>query len=184
MSEANETIPGTRHMKRVLVKLPGNVTSVVIDSLRHYTDYEIRILACHQERLDGGQVFRACSDEAILNTKTMHNNTADNIIPWDTSYDINTLAGNGSEGIIKWLPPSDPNERIVNYMLSRSPDPTTKPFIRCISLAEIKKSREEVRPGEWREVMSYVLTTDGEYYIRLQAVSLFDEGSWTKFQVK
>ena len=31
--------------------------------------------------------------------------------------------------------------------------------------------------------MSYVLTTDGEYYIRLQAVSLFDEGSWTKFQV-
>ena len=184
LSEANETIPGTGHMKRVLVKLPGNVTSVVIDSLRHYTDYEIRILACHQERLDGGKVFRACSDEAILNTKTMHNNTADNIIPWSTSYDINTLAGNGSEGIIKWLPPSDPNERIVNYMLSRSPDPTTKPFIRCISLAEIKKTREEVSPGEWREVMSYVLTTDGEYYIRLQAVSLFDEGSWTKFQVK
>ena len=68
-------------------------------------------------------------------------------------------------------------------MLSRSPDPTTKPFIRCISLAEIKKTREKVH-GVDRDVLSYVLTTDGEYYIRLQAVSLFDEGSWTKFQVK
>ena len=183
LSEANQTILGTSYMKRVLVKLPGNVTSVVIDSLRHYTDYEIRVLACHQERLDGGQVFRACSDEAILNTKTTHNNTADNIPPWNYNIDIYTLAGNGSEGIIKWLPPEDPNERIVNYMLSRSPDPTTKPFIRCISLAEIKKTREEVG-GVYRDVLSYVLTTDGEYYIRLQAVSLFDEGSWTKFQVK
>ena len=188
LSEANETILNSTYMKRVLVKLPGNVTSVVIDSLRHYTDYEIRVLACHQERLDGGQVYRACSDEAILNTKTTHNNTADNILPWDPSYDLSaiyTQAGNGSEGIIKWLPPSDPNGRIVNYMLSRSPDPTTKPFIRCISLAEIKKTIEPFgSEGEEREVMSYVLTTDGEYYIRLQAVSLFDEGSWTEFQVR
>ena len=68
-------------------------------------------------------------------------------------------------------------------MLSRSPDTTTKPFIRCISLAEIKKTRETIN-GKEEDVMSYVLTTDGEYYIRLQAVSLFDEGSWTEFQVK
>merc|ERR1719186_538259 len=30
--------------------------------------------------------------------------------------------------------------------------------------------------------MEYKLTTEGEYYIRLKAVSLFDEGKWTRWQ--
>ena len=101
ISEANETILDTGYSRRVLIRLPGNATSVVVTGLRHYTDYEIRVLACHQEREDGDQVYRACSDEAILNTKTTHNITADDIPAWDGGTDIYTHAGNGSEGIIR-----------------------------------------------------------------------------------
>merc|ERR1719433_1933355 len=55
ISEANETILDTGYTRRVLIRLPGNATSVVVTGLRHYTDYEIRVLACHQEREDGDQ---------------------------------------------------------------------------------------------------------------------------------
>ena len=187
LSEANRSIADTGYMARVVVTLHGDTTAVTLHQLRHYTDYEVRVLACHQLRAapdPGGREYRACSDEAILNTKTSHNKTADSILPWSEDYDLYTQSGNGSEGIIKWFPPPDPNERIVNYMLSRSPDASSSnAFIKCISLKDIKRSRETVL-GEERDVMSYTLTDDGEYYIRLQAVSLFDEGSWTKFQVK
>ena len=54
--------------------------------------------------------------------------------------------------------------------------------IKCISLSELTESFERI-DGEEKRVLQYKLTTDGEYYIRLQAVSLFDSGSWTTFQV-
>ena len=127
--------------------------------------------------------FRACSDEAILNTKTSFSHNADNILPWNDDEDLYTQAGNGSEGIIKWFPPADPNDQIVNYKLSRSPDAQAETaFIKCISLSDITPSVERI-DGVDKKVLQYRLTMDGEYYIRLQAVSLFDEGSWTSFQV-
>ena len=54
---------------------------------------------------------------------------------------------------IRWLAPPDPNERVVNYMLSRSPDATpSNAFIRCVSLDEITRSRDD----EGREVRRYI----------------------------
>ena len=177
-------VGGTTYSKRVFLSLSGNLTSLTVDSLKHFTDYEIRVLACQKEKLDKDKKsFRACSDEAILNTKTSFSRNADNIIPWNDDEDLYTQAGNGSEGIIKWFPPADPNDQIVNYKLSRSPDAQAETaFIRCISLSEITESVEKI-DGEDKRVLQYRLTTDGEYYIRLQAVSLYDEGSWTSFQV-
>ena len=177
-------VGGTTYSKRVFLSLPGNMTSLTVNNLKHFTDYEIRVLACQKEQLDkDGKSFRACSDEAILNTKTSFSRNADNIIPWNSKDDLYTQSGNGSEGIIKWFPPADPNDQIVNYMLSRSPDAQAETaFIKCISLSDITESVERI-DGEDRRVSQYRLTTDGEYYIRLQAVSLFDEGSWTNFQV-
>ena len=182
----NETmlVGGVIYSKRVLMSLAGNMTTVTVDKLKHFTDYEIRVFACQKEKTDkDGKMFRACSDEAILNTKTTFDRNADNILPWNSEEDIYTQSGNGSEGIIKWFPPSNPNERIVSYMLSRSPDAQAETaFIKCISLSELTESFERI-DGEEKRVLQYKLTTDGEYYIRLQAVSLFDSGSWTTFQV-
>ena len=191
ISETNKTIEGTSYMSRVLVSVSGNINKLTVDKLRHYTDYEIRVFACHKEKtLDKkkmpdvvGDHFRACSDEAILNKKTSFNSSADKIPSWSLDYDFYTLSGNGSEGIIKWFPPHDPNERIVKYMLSRSPDANlNNEFIKCVSLRDVKRGTEMVG-GEMREVMTYRLTESGEYYVRLRAVSVFGEGDWTKFQV-
>ena len=177
-------VGGKTYSKRVFLSLPGNLTSLTVDNLKHFTDYEIRVLACQKQKRDkDGRMFRACSDEAILNTKTSFSRNADNIIPWNDDEDLYTQAGNGSEGIIKWFPPADPNDQIVNYMLSRSPDAQAETaFIKCISLSDITESVERIE-GEDKRVLQYRLATDGEYYIRLQAVSLYDEGSWTSFQV-
>ena len=183
LSEANRTMT-SGYMARVLISLPGNMTQVTINRLRHYTDYEIRVFACQKIKSDKLGEYRACSDEAILNTKTAARREADDILTWTSDYDLYTLSGNGSEGIIKWFPPADPNGWIVNYVLSRSPDASTSNvYKKCISMREIIKSREDIN-GEERDVMTYRLTENGEYYIRLQAVSLYQEGSPTKFQVK
>ena len=182
----NETmvVGGEIYSKRVLMSLSGDMKTVTLDRLKHFTDYEIRVFACQKEKVDkDGKLFRACSDEAILNTKTTFNRTADSIPPWSSDEDIFTQSGNGSEGIIKWFPPPNPNDRIVSYMLSRSPDAQPgNAFIKCINLIDIEKRVETIN-GEERLVLQYRLITDGEYYIRLQAVSLFDSGSWTTFQV-
>ena len=180
LSLENETIDNTDYMGRVLITLPGNMTSVTVNKLRHFTNYEVRVFACQSEMKDKKGVFRACSDEAILNTKTTFKKKADNIVPYSHDVELYTHSGNGSEGIIKWYPPADPNDMIVHYRLSRSPDASSSnAYIKCISLLEIEKTVDE----DGREMNVYHLTDDGEYYIRLQAVSLYDEGEWTRFQV-
>ena len=132
-------------------------------------------MACQKIESDKlGAEYRACSDGAILNTKTAARREADNIRTWTSDYDLYTLSGNGSEGIIKWFLPLNPNGWIV---LSRSPDASpNNVYKKCISMREIIKSREDVI-GEERDLMTYRLMENGELYIRLQAVSLYQEGS-------
>jgi len=173
-----------QYAKRVFVTVPGNQTSLSVSKLKHYSDYEVRVFACQKEQ--GGEknkVYRVCSDESILNTKTTFNKIADNINPWSEDEEISTHFGNSSEvTFIRWLPPENPNERIVNYMLAWTKDTSqSNPYDKCIALSEINEFNI-THNGVQKRVMEYKLTEEGEYYIRLKAVSLFDEGKWTKWQ--
>jgi len=177
---------GDRHpyAKRVFVAVPGNQTSLTVNKLKHYSDYEVRVFACQKEQVgEKNKVYRVCSDESILNTKTTFDKNADTIKPWNDGEEIATQVGNSSEvTFIRWLPPQDPNERIVNYVLAWSKDTSqSKPYVKCISLNEINEINI-THKGVQKTMMEYKLVTEGEYYIRLRAVSLFDEGKWTRWQ--
>jgi len=172
------------YARRIFVTVPGNQTSLTVSELKHYSDYEVRVFACQKEQGgDKNKVYRVCSDESILNTKTTFDKNGDTINPWSEDEEIVTHFGNSSEvTFIRWLPPENPNERIVNYMLAWSTDTSqTKPYEKCISLSEITEFNI-THKGVQKTVMEYKLTTEGEYYIRLKAVSLFDEGKWTRWQ--
>lgn len=172
------------YAKRVFVAIPGNQTSLTVNKLKHYSDYEVRVFACQKEQVgEKNKVYRVCSDESILNTKTTFDKNADTINPWNDDEEIATQVGNSSEvTFIRWLPPQNPNERIVNYVLAWSKDTSqSKPYVQCISLSEITEINITHR-GVQKTMMEYKLVTEGEYYIRLRAVSLFDEGKWTRWQ--
>jgi len=172
------------YAKRVFLAVPGNQTSLTVNKLKHYSDYEVRVFACQKEQIGGNnKAYRVCSDESILNTKTTFNKTADTINPWNEDEEIATHVGNTSEvTFIRWLPPRNPNERIVNYVLAWSKDTSqSKPYVKCISLSEINEINI-THNGVQKTMMEYKLVTEGEYYIRIRAVSLFDEGKWTRWQ--
>jgi len=156
-----------------------------ITNLKHYSDYEVRVFACQKQQQEGssGRQFRVCSDESILNTKTTFLQDADTIPAWPgESAQISSHTGNTSEvTFIRWLAPPNPNERILNYILSRSQDINTeKPFTKCISLADIQVVNITV-DGMDRTALEYRLHQEGEYYVRLRAVSLYQEGGETTY---
>ena len=174
------------YMQRIFVTVPGNQTSLMVDNLKHYSKYEVRVHACQKEQTSKeNKVYRVCSDDAIVNPKTAAEKDADTILPWNGDEEIDTHFGNSSEvTFIRWLPPQNPNERIVNYVLAWSKDTSqTKPYVRCISMSEITQVNVS-RNGVQRTMLQYKLVTEGEYYIRLKAVSLYEDGKWTRWQVR
>ena len=179
---------GQQYSKRVFLSLPGTQLATTITNLKHYSDYEVRVFACQKQQQEGssGRQFRVCSDESILNTKTTFLQDADTIPAWPgESAQISSHTGNTSEvTFIRWLAPPNPNERILNYILSRSQDINTeKPFTKCISLADIQVVNITV-DGMERTALEYRLHQEGEYYVRLRAVSLYQEGSETTYTVR
>ena len=181
------TVANTDYEKRVFVAVPGNQTSLTVSKLKHYSNYQVRVFACQKEHVgEKGDVYRVCSDESIKNLKTTFDKDADNIEKFNgNDNEIATHNGNTSEvTYIRWLPPQNPNEKIINYVLAWSKDPSqSKSYIQCISMTEISEVNITDYKGVKRTLMEYKLTTEGEYYIRLRAVSLFDEGKWTTWQV-
>jgi len=180
------TVANTDYEKRVFVAVPGNQTSLTVSRLKHYSNYQVRVFACQKEHVgEKGDVYRVCSDESIKNLKTTFDKDADNIEKFNgNDNEIATHNGNTSEvTFIRWLPPQNPNEKIINYVLAWSKDPSqSKAYIQCISMTEISEVNITDYKGVQRTLMEYKLTTEGEYYIRLRAVSLFDEGKWTTWQ--
>ena len=183
----NETafVNGTDTYSSLYIRVSGNDTEVVIQNLKHFAKYNVKVMACQAERRQDPNCTHArcimekdCSPWSLEEAKTLPKPLADDILLPGDKLTVVTANETTGETSIRWRPPPDPNEMIVNYMLrmaSSLADETDKTYPEmCLSLADL----EELEDG-WVE---YRLERPGEYWISLRAVSLHSAGAWTTWQ--
>ena len=172
-------VAGMEYVNRTFLAVSGNVTKASIKGLIHYGDYEVRVFACQQQQTysesDGIEMeVRVCSDETILNTRTKHRDGMDDIPFYNPSGMALNTDTNNSVLVLQWRRPESPNGMVLYYQLDWSISMDGPWSGRCLSLNKITQLKDGV--------MEYALETPGEYYVRLRAVSLYDEGHWTVMQ--
>ena len=182
----NETalVNGSNVYSIVYKQIPGNQTEVLIEGLKHFALYQVKVMACQKEYMRNPackkncEMQKDCSPWAIVEAKTLNKLRADDIPLVDSKlvvYHANETTG---DTFIRWEPPQDPNEMISHYILrsaSSLGDETNKIFNEmCIPLTQLR----ELEDG-WLE---YQLKEEGEYWISLRAVSLHSPGAWTTWQ--
>ncbi|KAK8757577.1 hypothetical protein V5799_004791 [Amblyomma americanum] len=167
----------------------SNQTQTVQEGLHHFTEYSIRILACHKKLLNPAkQPFyqcdtdtmyekepMCCSVESITRIRTLPAAGADDV---DSSSVVvqheNTTATDGSSGglFVKWAPPPDPNGFILSYQIEYKMMNQEKftPFQFCVSLSEFIKHGGRAIHG----------LKPGNYSFRVMASSLAGPGNWTR----
>ena len=182
----NETafINGSDAYSTVFLRVPGNQTKVLIESLKHYALYEVKVMACQEaykkdeDCKTNCRMQKDCSAWTVKEAKTQAKPHADDIILENgelTVFNANETTG---DTYIQWKPPADPNELITHYILrsdERLGDQPKENYAElCISLSKLG----ELEDG-WVE---YRLERAGEYWISLQAVSLAGPGQATPWQ--
>lgn len=183
----NETsyVNGTETYSTLYIRVNGNETDVVVHRLKHFAIYHVKVMACQAERRKDPNCTHAhcilekdCSPWSLEEAKTLPKLAADDILRSGEKLTVVTANETTGETSIRWRPPADPNEMIVNYMLRMATslaDETDKTYPEmCISLGDL----EELDEG-WVE---YRLERPGEYWISLRAVSLHSGGAWTTWQ--
>lgn len=178
-------VNGTSVYSTLYIRVSGNETEVVIHQLKHFAIYHVKVMACQKQRPQNPNCTHAhciqekdCSSWSLEEAKTLPKTLADDILLPGDKLTVVTANETTGETSIRWRPPPDPNEMIVNYMLrmaSSLADETDKTYPEmCISLADLV----ELEDG-WLE---YRLERQGEYWISLRAVSLHSGGAWTTWQ--
>ncbi|KAL1429959.1 hypothetical protein MTO96_015453 [Rhipicephalus appendiculatus] len=167
----------------------SNQTQMLQEGLHHFTDYSIRVLACHKKLLSRlkqslydceteakfENELMCCSVESLTRIRTLPLADADDI---DSSSVVvqheNTTASDGSAGglFVKWAPPPDPNGFIVSYQVEYKMvnQEKFKPFQFCVSHSEFFRHGGRVIHG----------LAPGNYSFRVMASSLAGPGNWTR----
>lgn len=167
----------------------SNQTQMLQEGLHHFTDYSIRVLACHKKLLnrlkqplyncETDSKFEnepmCCSVESLTRIRTLPLPDADDI---DSSSVVvqheNTTTSDGSVGglFVKWAPPPDPNGFIVSYQVEYKMvnQEKFKPFQFCVSHSEFFRHGGRVIHG----------LAPGNYSFRVMASSLAGPGNWTR----
>lgn len=168
----------------------ANETQMLQEGLHHFTEYSIRVLACHQKLkskyyrgdpsdCDTDAVFNGsamcCSVESITRIRTLPLADADDI---DSStvlvqYENTTVSDSVGAGLlVKWAPPPDPNGFIVSYQVEYKmvSQEKFKPFQFCVSHHEFFRHGGRVIHG----------LAPGNYSFRVMASSLAGPGNWTR----
>ncbi|XP_067137296.1 insulin-like peptide receptor [Centruroides vittatus] len=137
-------------------------TTLTIRHLRHFTEYIIKVKACH-----GDERNSTCSVNAITTVRTLSHETADNIDP--STVQIN--AENASSGIIylKWDEPENPNGLIVYYHIEYKILDNKNIVPICIT---------QLQYQQYKGYQLFNLDS-GNYSLRLRATSLAGNGNWT-----
>ncbi|XP_064187781.1 insulin receptor b [Anguilla rostrata] len=136
--------------------------STVISNLRHFTSYQIEIHACNHPT-DNSR----CSMAAYVSARTMPEDKADDIAG-PITYEI---ADNPDVVQIKWMEPKAPNGMIILYEVNykRLGDQSEEQH-HCVS----RKTFETHGGCKLRVVHS------GNYTVKIRAMSLAGNGSWTE----
>uniref|UniRef100_A0A4W5RFB8 Tyrosine-protein kinase receptor n=1 Tax=Hucho hucho TaxID=62062 RepID=A0A4W5RFB8_9TELE len=131
--------------------------STVISGLRHFTSYQIDVLACNHPT-DPSR----CSMAAFVSARTMPEDKADDIVG-PISYDVAEYTVN-----IKWLEPNAPNGMIILYEVNYKRLGDTE-LHHCVSRKMYQQS----------EGCKLRVVHPGNYTVRIRATSLAGNGSWT-----
>lgn len=166
----------------------SNQTQMLQEGLHHFTEYSIRVLACHKKLLSRTKELyecdtdakheddpMCCSVESITRIRTLPLANADDI---DSSSVVvqheNSTSPDGAGGglFVKWAPPPDPNGFIVTYQVEYKMvnQEKFKPFQFCVSHSEFLRHGGRVIHG----------LAPGNYSFRVMAASLAGPGNWTR----
>ncbi|KAK6291194.1 hypothetical protein J4Q44_G00384050 [Coregonus suidteri] len=132
--------------------------STVISGLRHFTSYQIDVLACNHPT-DPSR----CSMAAFVSARTMPEDKADDIVG-PISYDVTEYTVH-----IKWLEPKAPNGMIILYEVNYKRLGDTEELHHCVSRKMYQQS----------EGCKLRVVHPGNYTVRIRATSLAGNGSWT-----
>uniref|UniRef100_A0A8C8F2Y4 Tyrosine-protein kinase receptor n=1 Tax=Oncorhynchus tshawytscha TaxID=74940 RepID=A0A8C8F2Y4_ONCTS len=132
--------------------------STVISGLRHFTSYQIDVLACNHPT-DPSR----CSMAAFVSARTMPEDKADDIVG-PISYDVTEYTVH-----IKWLEPNAPNGMIILYEVNYKRLGDTEELHHCVSRKMYQQS----------EGCKLRVVHPGNYTVRIRATSLAGNGSWT-----
>ncbi|XP_045061890.1 insulin receptor a [Coregonus clupeaformis] len=132
--------------------------STVISGLRHFTSYQIDVLACNHPT-DPSR----CSMAAFVSARTMPEDKADDIVG-PISYDVSEYSVH-----IKWLEPKAPNGMIILYEVNYKRLGDTEELHHCVSRKMYQQS----------EGCKLRVVHPGNYTVRIRATSLAGNGSWT-----
>lgn len=167
-----------------------NETHMLQEGLHHFTEYSIRVLACHQKlkikyykgdpmECDTDAAFNGsamcCSVESITRIRTLPLADADDIESSTVlvQYENATVSDSAGAGLlVKWAPPPDPNGFIVSYQVEYKmvSQEKFKPFQFCVSHHEFFRHGGRVIHG----------LAPGNYSFRIMASSLAGPGNWTR----
>uniref|UniRef100_A0A8K9XHC7 Tyrosine-protein kinase receptor n=1 Tax=Oncorhynchus mykiss TaxID=8022 RepID=A0A8K9XHC7_ONCMY len=131
--------------------------STVISGLRHFTSYQIDVLACNHPTNPS-----RCSMAAFVSARTMPEDKADDIVG-PISYDVSEYSVQ-----IKWLEPKAPNGMIILYEVNYKRLGDTE-LHHCVSRKMYQQS----------EGCRLRVVHPGNYTVRIRATSLAGNGSWT-----
>uniref|UniRef100_A0AAZ3NUB5 Tyrosine-protein kinase receptor n=1 Tax=Oncorhynchus tshawytscha TaxID=74940 RepID=A0AAZ3NUB5_ONCTS len=132
--------------------------STVISGLRHFTSYQIDVLACNHPTNPS-----RCSMAAFVSARTMPEDKADDIVG-PISYDVSEYSVQ-----IKWLEPKAPNGMIILYEVNYKRLGDTEELHHCVSRKMYQQS----------EGCRLRVVHPGNYTVRIRATSLAGNGSWT-----
>lgn len=155
----------------------------IITALSHYSSYSISIRACRKEdnRTDEHIMMdNLCSDNTQVVAKTLKNDNADII----QDFEVTILPSNTSEHLVKisWIPPTNPNGKVLNYVVQqkRIDDSKSTTEIICISLLNRENACsqiiDKINPGNYSfQISASTLTGFGNYsapkYVFIKSVS-------------
>jgi len=160
------------------VRTPGNKRHFLVEGLRHFGSYTVRVRACQkefdqvtQDLIGGGtsskvETTKFCSMDVRKDVRTLHKPGAD-----DIPDEVRTIVLNDTSVVLEWTPPPDPNEFITNYQLWYKTKLDSAGSKTCVSAKQFEENGYRFKPD-----------MTGSFYVSVQARSVYGPGNWTEFK--
>nr|CAD7403900.1 unnamed protein product [Timema cristinae] len=169
----NQTLMVDGVYESFTLRVEANTTTIVIQNLHHFAEYNIKLVACREQYFDKEENItdtNYCSFASYVTVRTLHDPRFDRINSKHLAVDSHN--GSKSDVYLSWKEPRNPNGIIVAYQIEhrRTDIKNYKPTRECIT-----RKQHELSSG-------YVLKrlVPGKYGFRIQATSLAGDGEFTE----
>ncbi|KAI9561263.1 putative insulin receptor [Daphnia sinensis] len=141
-------------------------TSYTVVGVRHYAEYTIQVVACHEPDPIRGRTL--CSMTAVTSARTKQSDYADDVVGGIMRYDSNHTSRSIKIG---WNEPEDPNGLITKYLLEYRRSDNGKIVKECVRRKDFVESNKTRVLGD---------LIPGNYCVQVRAFSLAGPGPPTK----